>query len=134
MKFPLATLCLAVLQAPLAMVQGLTLRAAFANNSNTNGKVLQSEVILNGTLGVPTAEDMEFIGKAYVASYKNNVHWKVGHYMTGRCAVDFKGPDSFLCHHCPDDDSIGGTATVATGVFEVQTLVFFSVIVPTMMP
>eukprot|EP00532_Pseudo-nitzschia_australis_P015667 CAMPEP_0168247670 /NCGR_PEP_ID=MMETSP0141_2-20121125/1034_1 /TAXON_ID=44445 /ORGANISM="Pseudo-nitzschia australis, Strain 10249 10 AB" /LENGTH=538 /DNA_ID=CAMNT_0008183497 /DNA_START=216 /DNA_END=1833 /DNA_ORIENTATION=+ len=102
-----------------ASVQGASLRAVANNN---NGKILDSEVILKGTVGEPTTEDMEFIGKAFVASY-NNVHWEVGHYMTGSHAVDFKGPDSFLCRHCPDDDSMGGAAT--TSVFEVKTPVGF---------
>eukprot|EP00536_Pseudo-nitzschia_multiseries_P003621 jgi/Psemu1/284534/fgenesh1_pg.56_\ len=115
MKFSFAILSLA-----LASVQGASLRAPANNN---NGQVLDSEVILKGTVGEPTAEDMEFIGKALVASY-NNVHWEVGHYMTGSHAVDFKGPDSFLCRHCPDDDSMGGSAS-ATGVFEVKTPVGF---------
>ena len=90
MKFSLAVLSLAV-----ASVQCSSLRASA--NSN-NSKILDSEVILKGTVGEPTAEDMDFIGKALVASY-NNVHWEVGHFMTGDHAVDFKGPDSFLCRH-----------------------------------
>jgi len=60
---------------------------------------------------------MDFIGKALVASY-NNVHWEVGHYMTGDHAVDFMGPDSILCNHCPDDDSMGGAMT---NVFSIKT-------------
>eukprot|EP00536_Pseudo-nitzschia_multiseries_P007911 jgi/Psemu1/19047/gm1.19047_g len=122
MKFYLATLSLALAS---ASVKATSLRAAVADNSNNNNnaKILDSEVILKGTVGEPTAEDMEFIGKALVASY-NNVHWEVGHYMTGSHAVDFKGPDSFLCRHCPDDDSMG-TGASATSVFEVKTPVGF---------
>merc|ERR1712238_7060 len=76
------------------------------NNKNA-GTILGTEVILKGTEGEPTSEDMDFIGKALVASY-NNVHWEVGHYMTGEHAVDFMGPDGILCNHCPDDDAMGG--------------------------
>ena len=88
-------LSLAVLSLAVATVQGSSLRTPANNN---NGKILDSEVILKGTVGEPTAEDMDFIGKALVASY-NNVHWEVGHFMTGDHAVDFKGPDSYLCRH-----------------------------------
>jgi len=123
MKFSIAVLSFAI-----ASVQGSSLRPVADSNSNSNsknnGNVLDSEVILKGTVGEPTAEDMEFIGKALVASY-NNVHWEVGHYMTGSHAVDFKGPDSFLCRHCPDDDSMGGAASSSTSVFEVKTPVGF---------
>jgi len=112
---------IAILSLALASAQGSSLRAAVANNNN-NDKILGSEVILQGTVGEPTAEDIEFIGKALVASY-NNIHWEVGHFMTGDYAVDFKGPDSFLCRHCPDDDSMGAGAT--TSVFEVKTPVGF---------
>jgi hypothetical protein len=109
MKFSIAFFSLT-----LASVQGSSLRAVANNN---NDKILHSEVILKGAVGEPTAEDMEFIGKALVASY-NNVHWEAGHFMTGDHSVDFMGPDSILCRHCPDDDSMGGAAT---GVFEVKT-------------
>jgi hypothetical protein len=120
-------LSIAIFSLALASVQGTSLRAVANNsnnsNSNNNDKVLESEIILKGTIGEPTAEDMEFIGKALVASY-NSVHWEVGHFMTGNHAVDFKGPDSFLCRHCPDDDSMGGAAAT-TSVFEVKTPVGF---------
>jgi hypothetical protein len=118
MKLSLATLSLAFVS-----VQASSLRLQKAVAKNNNDRLLDSEVILKGTIGEPTAEDMEFIGKAFVASY-NDVHWEVGHYMTGAHAVDFKGPDSFLCRHCPDDDSMGGAAA-STNVFEVQTPVGF---------
>mmetsp|Transcript_54804 Transcript_54804/g.61307 ORF Transcript_54804/g.61307 Transcript_54804/m.61307 type:complete len:120 (-) Transcript_54804:3216-3575(-) len=79
-------------------------KQVITNNAATD---LGTEVILKGTEGEPTSEDMDFIGKALVASY-NNVHWEVGHYLSGEHAVDFMGPDSILCNHCPDDDSMGG--------------------------
>jgi len=117
-------LSIAVLILALASAQGTSsLRAAVANNDNSD-RILGSEVILQGTVGEPTAEDMEFIGKALVSSY-NNVHWEAGHFMTGDHAVDFKGPDSFLCRHCPDDDSMGATGASTTSVFEVKTPVGF---------
>ena len=75
----------------------LRMNKKIVNNKNA-GTVLGTEVILKGTEGEPTSEDMDFIGKALVASY-NNVHWEVGHYMTGEHAVDFMGPDSILCNH-----------------------------------
>ena len=122
MKFSLAILSLLALQTSLTMVQCSSLWTAFANNSNSNGIVLASKVILKGAAGELAAEDMEFIRKALVASY-NNVHWEAGHYMTGSHAVDFKGPNSFLCRHFPDDDSMGSTAV--TSIFEVKTSVGF---------
>ena len=93
MKFSIAALALTV-----ASVQGSSLRVTKAVAANNNSKILDSEVILKGTIGEPTAEDMDFIGKALVASY-NNVHWEVGHYLTGAHAVDFKGADSWMCRH-----------------------------------
>ena len=117
-------LSIAIFSLALVSVQGTSLRAVANNSNSNNDKVLESEVILKGTVGEPTAEDMEFIGKALVASY-NNVHWEAGHFMTGNHAVEFKGPDSFLCRHCPDDDSMGGATALATSVFEVKTPVGF---------
>ena len=121
MKLTIATLILAV----TSSVNGASLRfqkAAVADKSAINyGKILDSEVVLEGAVGEPTSEDMEFIGKALVASY-NDVHWEVDHYMTGAHSVDFKGPEGFLCRHCPDDDAMGGAAA---GVFEVRTPVGF---------
>ena len=69
-------------------VQGSMLRM---NKQVTNnaGTVLGTEVILKGTEGESTSEDMNFIGKALVASYN----------MTGEHAIDFMGPDSILCNH-----------------------------------
>ena len=93
MKFSISALALAV-----ASVQGSSLRVNKAVTANNNGKMLDSEVILKGTIGEPTAEYMEFIGKALVASY-NNVHWEAGHFMTRDHAVDFKGTDSWMCRH-----------------------------------
>eukprot|EP00535_Pseudo-nitzschia_heimii_P008812 CAMPEP_0197183980 /NCGR_PEP_ID=MMETSP1423-20130617/8912_1 /TAXON_ID=476441 /ORGANISM="Pseudo-nitzschia heimii, Strain UNC1101" /LENGTH=79 /DNA_ID=CAMNT_0042634671 /DNA_START=33 /DNA_END=269 /DNA_ORIENTATION=+ len=58
----------------------LRFRTDSANDVGDRGKILSSEVILEGIVGEPTAEDMEFIGKALVASY-NDVHWEVDHYM-----------------------------------------------------
>ena len=62
-------------------------------SSNNVGTVLNAEVILKGTEGEPTSEEMVFIQKALIASY-NNVHWEVRHFMTGKHAVDFNGPDN----------------------------------------
>ena len=81
----------------------------------TGGTILGAEVVLKGTHGEPTSEDMDFIGKALVASY-NNVHWEVGHFLTGEHAVTFKGPDNVMCKWCPDDDSMG-----ANNIFSVKT-------------
>ena len=119
MKISVAILSLAL----ASSANAVSLRASVGNNNN-NEKILDSEVILKGTIGEPTAEDMEFIGKALVASY-NNVHWQAGHFMTGDHSVSFSGPDSFLCHLCPDDDSMGGSVGDATSVFEVKTPVGF---------
>ena len=118
MKFSIATLSLAFASAQAASFN-LRSQQKAARPVVNNDRLLDSEVILKGTTGNPSAEDLEFIGKALVASY-NDVHWEVGHYMTGSHAVDYKGPDSFLCNHCPDDDSMGG-ANANTNVFAVQT-------------
>ena len=97
MKLSIAALSLTT---AVTSVQGSMLRMnkQVVNNINNAGTVLGTEVILKGTEGEPTSEDMDFIGKALVASY-NNVHWEVGHYMNGEHAVDFMGPDSILCNH-----------------------------------
>ena len=94
MKLSIAALSLTTV---VTLVQGSMLRM---NKQVTNnaGTVLGTEVIIKGAVGEPTAENMDFIGKALVASY-NNVHWEVGHFMTGEHAVDFMGPDSILCRH-----------------------------------
>jgi len=116
MKFSVATLSLLF---AASSVQGsmLRLNKQVAANSAA-GTSIDAEVILQGTEGKPTSEDMDFIGKALVASY-NNVHWEVGHYMTGDHRVDFKGPDNIMCKFCPDDDSMGDAATM--NVFSVKT-------------
>ena len=97
MKLSIAALSLTT---AVTSVQGsmLCMNTQVVNNINNAGTVLGTEVILKGTEGEPTSEDMDFIGKALVASY-NNIHWEVGHYMTGEHAVDFIGPDSILCNH-----------------------------------
>ena len=99
MKLSIAAAALS-LTTTVVSVQGSMLRMnkQVANNNNNAGTILGTEVILKGTEGEPTSEDMDFIGKALVASY-NNVHWEVGHFMTGEHAVDFMGPDSILCRH-----------------------------------
>ena len=108
----------------VASVKGSSSLRATANINSGSDKILNSEIVLKGTIGDPTAEDMDFIGKALVASY-NNVHWEVGHFMTGDHAVDFKGADGFLCRHCPDDDAMGSAGVATPNVFEVQTPVGF---------
>jgi len=93
-------LSLAVLSLAFASVQGSSLRLQKAVASNNNGKLLDSEVILKGTIGEPTAEDMEFIGKALVASY-NDVHWEAGHYMTGPTPLISRGPTASCAATAP---------------------------------
>jgi len=115
MKLFLATLFLnAIVSCESSM---LRLNKQVIANNNIDGKtILDAEVILKGTTGEPTVEDMNFIGKALVASY-NNVHWEVGHYMTGDHVVE---PVGILCKYCPDDDTMGD---VKTNVFSVKTSV-----------
>jgi len=123
MKFTITTLFLAVATSVDASSNlRFQKQKAMAVSKTTNyGKILDSEVVLEGTVGEPTAEDTEFIGKALVASY-NDVHWEVDHFLTGTHAVDFRGAEGFLCRHCPDDDAMGAAAT---GVFDVRTPVGF---------
>jgi hypothetical protein len=74
MKVSISTLALTI-----TIIQGSMLHIN-KQTSSTN-MVLDTEIFLQGTQGEPTQEDMDFIGKALFASYKN-VHWEVGHYMT----------------------------------------------------
>jgi len=85
MKFSIATLALTL---TIASVQGSMLRINKQAVDNNEGTIIDTEVFLTGTQGEPTQEDMDFIGKALIASY-NNVHWEVGHYMKGDHDVDF---------------------------------------------
>ena len=83
MKLSIATLALTI-----ASVQGSMLRINKQAVNNIEGTIIDTEVFLEGTKGEPTQEDMDFIGKALVASY-NNVHWEAGYYMKGEHDVDF---------------------------------------------
>lgn len=110
MKLSIATLALTM---TIVQVQGSMLRInKQASKNNSEGTILDTEIFLQGTHGEPTQEDMNFIGKALVASY-NNVHWEVGHYMTGEHDVDF-----IMCKNCRDDDSMGDAVLNA---FSVKT-------------
>lgn len=124
MKFTLATLSLAFAAANAASLRVQKAVADSLNQANeANQKHLNSKIVLQGTTGEPTTEDMEFIGKALVSSY-NDVHWEVGHFMTGADAVVSSAASTsgefevetpvliwlwpgFLCRHCPDDDAMG---------------------------
>ena len=109
MKLTLAALSLAA-----ASVEGSSFLRF--NNKNSEHNVLASEIVLQGTVGEPSAEDIDFIGQALIASY-NDVHWEVGHYLTGDHAVNFVSPDGITCRLCPDDDSIANDVDV----FSVKT-------------
>ena len=115
MKFSTATLLSFSLVASTSASLSSMLRKQVNANNNQGGTILGAEVVLKGTYGEPTSEDMDFIGKALVASY-NNVHWEVGHFLTGEHAVAFKGPDNVMCKWCPDDDSMG-----TNNIFSVKT-------------
>jgi hypothetical protein len=80
MKFTFAFLALMGSAANAA-----TLRTKVA--SDYSARHLDTKVALKGVKGEPSAEDMEIIGKALVASY-NDVHWQAGHYMTGSYATE----------------------------------------------
>ena len=119
-------LSIAVFFSALGFVHGSSLRAvSTTNNSESNHKTLNSQIVLGGTSGEPSQEDSDFLARALVASY-NNVHWEVGHYMTGVDSAAFQASSStssgvfeietpvliwlwpgFLCRHCPDDDAMG---------------------------
>ena len=90
MKLSLATLSLAF---AAANASSLRLQKAVADSLNEANKVnhkhLYSNILLQGTTGEPTEDDLEFVGKALIASY-NDVHWEVGHFMSNTDAsVDF---------------------------------------------
>jgi isocitrate dehydrogenase len=67
-----------------------TVSASSLRKSESNTKNIQSKVILKGIGADPTDADMDFIGKALIASY-NNIHWEVGHFMTGDHSTEFVG-------------------------------------------
>lgn len=82
---------------PLALVFASAQASSLRLNKEIvgqNAKVIGSEVVLEGVVGEPTADDMKFIGQALVASY-NNVHWEAGHFMAGVTGVDFNGAGVF---------------------------------------
>ena len=85
MKLSIAALALTL---TIASVQGSMLRINKQAVNNIEGTIIDTEVFLGRTKGEPTQEDMDFIGKALVASY-NNVHWEAGYYMKGEHIVDF---------------------------------------------
>ena len=60
-----------------------------SGNGRTSS-MLQSKVVLKGLSAEPSEADKDFIGKALVASY-NNVHWEVGHFLTGEHTTEFVG-------------------------------------------
>ena len=62
--------------------------------------VLTTNVALKGVSGKASEKDMEFIGKALVASY-NDVHWEAGHFLGGSETIDVFP----ICRYCPDDDA-----------------------------
>eukprot|EP00531_Pseudo-nitzschia_arenysensis_P015560 CAMPEP_0116133100 /NCGR_PEP_ID=MMETSP0329-20121206/9921_1 /TAXON_ID=697910 /ORGANISM="Pseudo-nitzschia arenysensis, Strain B593" /LENGTH=347 /DNA_ID=CAMNT_0003627699 /DNA_START=275 /DNA_END=1318 /DNA_ORIENTATION=- len=125
MKLALATLSLVFAAANAASLRVQKAVADSLNETNEaiNKKHLNSKIVLQGTTGEPTTEDMEFIGKALVSSY-NDVHWEVGHFMTAvdtvvssesGAAFDVQTPvlmwiwPDFRCRMCPDDDAMGAT-------------------------
>ena len=81
-------LSIAALTLTIASVQGSMLRINKQAVNNIEGTIIDTEVFLGRTKGEPTQEDMDFIGKALVASY-NNVHWEAGYYMKGEHDVTF---------------------------------------------
>ena len=86
-----------------------------ASASNTVATI-DSTIILKGVgAGDATKEEQAILAKAFVSAY-NDVHWGANHYLTD-AEIPFTAatgsPDSFLCRHCPDDDSMGGAGTAA---------------------
>ena len=78
----------AALTLTIASVQGSMLRINKQAVNNIEGTIIDTEVFLGQAKGEPTQEDMDFIGKALVASY-NNVHWEAGYFMKGEHDVTF---------------------------------------------
>jgi Na+/proline symporter len=52
--------------------------------------IITTNVALKGVSGEASKQDLDFIGKALVASY-NDVHWQAGHFMTGEHSTEFVG-------------------------------------------
>jgi hypothetical protein len=68
-------------------VSAVSLRSqASAPSSST----ITTNVALKGVSGEVSKQDLDFIGKALVASY-NDVHWEAGHFMTGEHSTEFVG-------------------------------------------
>jgi hypothetical protein len=49
-------------------------------SKKSDHSALESRVTMKGVVGEPSAEDLNLLGKALVASY-NDVHWELGHYL-----------------------------------------------------
>ncbi|KAG7341632.1 hypothetical protein IV203_023585 [Nitzschia inconspicua] len=71
------------------------------SQANPSSSTITTNVALKGVSGEASKQDLDFIGKALVASY-NDVHWEAGHFLTGEHSTEFVGQ---LCKYCPDDDS-----------------------------
>jgi hypothetical protein len=61
--------------------------ASLRSQANGSHSFLTTNVALKGVNGKASEKDMEFIGKALVASY-NNVHWEAGHFLAGHETID----------------------------------------------
>jgi hypothetical protein len=72
-------------------------------SKKSDHSALESRVTMKGVIGEPSAEDLNLLGKALVASY-NDVHWELGYYLlSGYEITESLGQ---VCGHlCRDDDS-----------------------------
>lgn len=82
MKFYAAAAIIAIAPA----VSAVSLRS----QANPSSSTITTNVALKGVSGKASEQDLDFIGKALVASY-NDVHWEAGHFMTGEHSTEFVG-------------------------------------------
>ena len=93
----------------LAVANAATNLRAGGATMKKSDDLLESEVILHGVVGEPTANDLDIIGQALVSSY-NDKNWELGHFMTG-FSVPFQAgipsPMKQSCGPtCSDDDRL----------------------------
>ena len=104
-----------------------------ASNASNNVATIDSTLILKGVTGDATSKDeLAIIAKAFVSAY-NDVHWNANHYLSDAeipfsAGTSSSNPDSILCRHCPDDDSMGGTSMTKTLVLDIVTPVVVDIL------
>jgi hypothetical protein len=100
-----------------------TQQVASNASASNNVATIDSTLILKGVAGDATSkEELAIIAKAFVSAY-NDVHWDANHYLADveiPFAAGTSDPDSIMCRHCKDDDSMGASMT-KTLVLDIVT-------------